>query len=144
MILSVIPAIKPLLPAPTAPQSIQKMRDWVQTTMARAGTSPSYLYRREMQPGEPVSLECSDFEKQRENSGKQEKEEHGKFEYDFPSDDGDIPSLELEAEFHLKRGSRFGRQVFNSTAELCSFHFSLYSLLRNHGIAVTYCVLCTC
>ena len=69
MILSVIPAIKPLLPAPTAPQSIQKMRDWVQTTMARAGTSPSYLYRREMQPGEPVRLECSDFEKQRENSG---------------------------------------------------------------------------
>ena len=96
-----------------------------------------------MKPGEPVSLECSDFKMQRENSGKQHKEEHGIFEYDFPRDDGDIPSLELEAEFHLKRGPRFGRQVFNST-ELCSFHSSLYSLLRNHGIAVTYCVLCTC
>ena len=97
-----------------------------------------------MQTGEPVSLEYSDFENQQENSGKQDKEEHGIFEYNSPSDDGDIPSLELEAEFHLKRGSRFGRQVFNSTAELCSFNFSLYSLLRNHGIAVTYCVLCTC
>ena len=97
-----------------------------------------------MQPGEPVSLEYSDFEKQQENSGKQDKEEHGIFEYNSPSDDGNIPSLELEAEFHLKRGSRFGRQVFNSTAELCSFNFSLYSLLRNHGIAVTYRVLCTC
>ena len=35
-------------------------------------------------------------------------------------------------------------EVFASTAELCSFNFSLFPLLWNHGIAVTFCVLCTC
>ena len=34
--------------------------------MARAGTLPSYLYQREIQPGEPVSLERSDLEEQQE------------------------------------------------------------------------------
>ena len=33
---------------------------------------PSYLYKREIQPVEPVSLERSDFEEQQENSGKQD------------------------------------------------------------------------
>ena len=35
-------------------------------------------------------------------------------------------------------------EVFASTAELCSVDFSLSSLLWNHEIAVTFCVLCTC
>ena len=46
---------------------------------------------------------------------KQDEEEDGILEYDSPSDDGDIPSLEQEADFHLGRGSRFGRSIrFNS------------------------------
>ena len=64
---------------------------------------------------ELVSFERSDFEEQQENSGKQDEEEDGIFDYDSPSDDGDIPSLEREADFHLGRGSRFGRSIrFNS------------------------------
>ena len=65
--------------------------------MAIAGTPPLYLYQREIQPVEPVSLERSDFEKRQERSGKQE-EEDGILEYDSPSGDDDIPSLEREAD----------------------------------------------
>ena len=77
-----------------APQNIQKRRDWAQTMMTKAWTSSSYLYWREIQPDEPVSLERSDFEEQRETSKNQDKEEDGILKYDSPSDDGDIPSLE--------------------------------------------------
>ena len=56
MILWVIPAIQPLLPVPMVPQSIQSIQRW-----QRAGTPP-YVYQREIQPVEPVSLERSDFE----------------------------------------------------------------------------------
>ena len=66
--------------------------------MARAGTSPSYLKQKEIQLVEPVILERSDFEEQQENSGKQDEEEDGILEYDFPSDDDDIPSLEQVAD----------------------------------------------
>ena len=45
--------------------------------MARDGTSPSYLYQREIQPVEPVSLERSDFEEQQEDE-----EEDGILQYD--------------------------------------------------------------
>ena len=65
--------------------------------MARAKTSPSYLYQREIQPVEPVSLRRSDFEEQQENSGKGDEEEDGILEYDSPSDNDDIKSLEREA-----------------------------------------------
>ena len=58
---------------------------------------PSYLYQREIQPVEPVSLERSNFEERQERSGKQE-EEDGILEYDSPSGDDDIPSLEREAD----------------------------------------------
>ena len=68
--------------------------------MARAGTPPLYLYQRKIQPGEPVSLERSDFEEKQENSGNQEEKEDGILEYDFPCDDGDIPPLEQETGFH--------------------------------------------
>ena len=80
--------------------------------MARAGTSSSYFYQREIQPVEPVSLERSDFEEQQENSGKRDEEEDRILEYDSPSDDDDLPSLEREADFNSK-------EVFDSTAELC-------------------------
>ena len=123
MIRSVISAIKQLPPVPIASQSTQKMRDWAQTTMTRAGTSLSYLYQREIQRSEPVSLERSDFEEQQENSEKQNKDKDGMLKEDSLSDDGDIQSLEREAEFHFKKGSRFERGVFASTAELCSINF---------------------
>ena len=45
--------------------------------MTRAGTSPSHLYQKEIQPSELVSLERSDFEEQQENSEKQDKEKDG-------------------------------------------------------------------
>ena len=50
-----------------------------------------------MARAEPVSLERSDFEERQERSGKQ-KEEDGILEYDSPSGDDDIPSLEREAD----------------------------------------------
>ena len=70
--------------------------------MARAGTLPSYLYQREIQQGEPVSLERSDLEEQQEK----DEEEDMMFKYDSPSSDeesandetacdvGEIPSLQ--------------------------------------------------
>ena len=75
------------------------------------GNSPSYLYQRDIQPGELVSLECSDFEEHHENSGKQDEEEDGMLECDSPRDDGDTPSLEREADFYLGGGSRFERSI---------------------------------
>ena len=82
--------------------------------MARAKTSPSYLYQREIQPVEPVSLRHSDVEEQQENSGKGDEEEDGILEYDSPSDDDDIKSYKI-------RGERIqtSEEVFASTAELC-------------------------
>ena len=71
---------------------------------------PLYLYQREIQPVEPVSIEQSDFEEQRENSRKQDEEEDRILEYDSPSDYY-IPSLEQEADFYLGRGSRFERNI---------------------------------
>ena len=74
-----------------------------ETTMAIAGTSPLYLYKRGIQPNKPVSLERSDFEEQQENSGKQDEKEDGLLEYDSPCDDRDNPSLEQDTDFHLGR-----------------------------------------
>ena len=76
----------------------------------KSWNSPSYLYQREIKPGEPVSLERSDFEEQQENSGKQDEEEDGILEYDSQSDD-DIPPVEWEAYFYLGRDSRLGRSI---------------------------------
>ena len=53
---------------------------------------------REIQLVEPVIFERSDFEEQQENSGKQDEEEDGILEYDSPSDDDNIPSLEQVAD----------------------------------------------
>lgn len=125
------------------PQCVQVMRDWAQTfgaavrqrsvrqetTMARAGTLPSYLYQREVRPGESVSLER--FGEQRRNEAEEADEEDGILEYDSSSsedlddestnneeaddDVGGIPSLDREATFLLGTVSSFGRTVrFNS------------------------------
>ena len=47
----------------------------------------------------------SNFKEQQENSGKQDEEEDGILEYDSPSDDDDIPSLEREADFLPRKRS---------------------------------------
>ena len=79
------------------PQCVQVMRDWAQTfgaavrqrsvrqetTMARAGTLPSYLYQREVPPGESVSLEHSG--EQRRNEAEEAYEEDGILEYNSSS-----------------------------------------------------------
>ena len=65
--------------------------------MARAGTSPSYLKRKEIQLVERVILERSDFEKQQEKK-KQDEEKDGILEHDSPCGDDDIPSLEQVAD----------------------------------------------
>ena len=85
--------------------------------------SPSYLYQREIQPGELVSLECSDFEEHHENSGKQDEEEDGMLECDSPRDDGDTPSLEREADFYLGGGSRFERSIRFTLILTCLYEY---------------------
>ena len=69
MFLSSMPTMQPLTPVKMTSQFTQSMRDWTQTfgaavrqrsvtqqmTMAKAGTLPSYLYHREVQPGDSVS-----------------------------------------------------------------------------------------
>lgn len=143
MFLSAMPVIQPLPAVPMTPQCVQVMRDWAQTfgaavrqrsarqetTMARAGTLPSYLYQREVRPGESVSLER--FGEQRRNEAEEADEEDGILEYDSSSsedledestskeeandDVGGIPSLDREATFLLGTVSSFGRTVrFNS------------------------------
>ena len=57
--------------------------------MARAGTSRRTSIREKFSQ--------SNFEERQERSGKQE-EEDGILEYDSPSGDDDIPSLEREAD----------------------------------------------
>lgn len=143
MFLSARPVIQPLPAVPMTPQCVQVMRDWAQTfgatvrqrsvrqetTMARAGTLPSYLYQREVRPGESVSLER--FGEQRRNEAEEADEEDGILEYDSSSSedlddestnnqeaDDDvvgIPSLDREVTFLLGTVSSFGRTVrFNS------------------------------
>ena len=99
--------------------------------MARAATLPSYLYQREVRPGESVPLQRSG--EQRRNEAEEADEDDGILVYDSSSskdlddesfsigndetddDFGGIPSLDREATFLLTTVSRFGRTVrFNS------------------------------
>ena len=52
--------------------------------------------------------------------------------------------LSNERLIFTSQGVPASEEVFASTAELCSVNFSLSPLLWNYGIAVTFCVLCTC
>ena len=124
MFLLAVPVIQPLLAVPMTPQCVQVMRDWAQmfgavrqeTTMARAGTLPSYLYQRKVRPGESVSLKCS--REQQRNEAEEADEEDGILEYDSSSsedlddksfssnndkanNDVGIPLLDREATFWL-------------------------------------------
>ena len=77
----------------------------------RAGTLSSYLYQREIQPGEPVSLERSDLERYDSPSSDEESADE-----ETARDVGEIPSLEQEANFLLRKVSRLGRSIrFNSS-----------------------------
>ena len=110
--------------------------------MARVGTPPSYLYQREIQPGELVSLERSDFEEQQKISGKQDEEEGGTLEYDSPSDDGGIPSSEREAGFHLRRGSLFRRSIrFNSRIVFSFLYLPCYKSMGLPSSFVFYALV---
>lgn len=123
------------------PQCVQVMRDWAQTfgaavrqrsvkqetTMATAGTLPSYLYQREVRQGESVS--CERFREQRRNEAEEADEEDGILEYDSSSskdlddesannedaddDVGGIPSLDREATFLLETVSSSSLQWQN-------------------------------
>ena len=104
--------------------------------MARARTSRRTTTREKFSQSNPVSFEQSDFEEQEENSGKQNEYEGGILEYDSPGDD-DIPSLEQETDFTSEEVLASG-EVFAVTAELCSVIISLFPLVLNHGIAVTF------
>ena len=124
MILSVIPTIQPLPPVRMAPQSIEEMRDWAstfvrqrsviqETTMTRAGTPLSYSCIKEI--FSRANRSASNALTSRSNKKTAGNKTKMKMEYDSPSDDGDIPSFELEADLHLKRGSRLRRSIrFNS------------------------------
>ena len=127
------------------------MRDWAQTfdaavrqrsvrqetTMVRAGTLPSYLYQREVRPGESVSLKCSGD--QRRNEAKEAGEEDGILEYDSSSskelddqlfstnndkadDVGQIPSLERFFAwngFTFRKNCPLQQQNYSLTAANC-------------------------
>ena len=98
--------------------------------MARAVTLPSYLYQKEVRPGESVSFKRSG--EQLRNEAEEADEEDGILEYDSNSrenlddesfstnndeadddddDVGGIPSLDREATFLPGTVSRFGRTV---------------------------------
>ena len=74
---------------------------------------------------------------------KQDEEEDGIKKYDSPSDNGDIPSLEQEADFHLARGSRFVRSILLNSRIVFScfvFIFHVMKLWDCHHLLF----LCTC
>ena len=74
---------------------------------------------------------------------KQDEEEDGIKKYDSPSDNGDIPSLEQEADFHLGRGSRFVRSILLNSRIVFScfvFIFHVMKLWDCHHLLF----LCTC
>ena len=104
---------------------------------------PVVTLSERIQPGGPVSLEHSDFEGQQENSGKQDEEEDGILEYNSTSDDG---TFHLWSERLILSSEEVpaSEDVFASTTDLCCVNFSLFTLLWNNGIAVTFCLSCIC
>ena len=87
------PVIQTFPAVPMTPQCVEVLTDWAQTfgaaarqrsvrqetAMSRAGTLPSYLYQREVRPGELVFLERSG--EQRRNEAEEANEEDGILEY---------------------------------------------------------------
>ena len=122
-----IPLAAQISPAGISSQDAQLMKDWAQTfgaavgqrtvrqetTMARAGTLPSFLYQREIMPGESGDL-----------TGKVQHSEDGdgyetcssaEKEIDEVDDSQSVSTLDREANLLLGRVSAFSRAVgFNS------------------------------
>ena len=119
--------------------------------MARAGTLPSYLYQREIQPGEPVSLERSDLEEQQEKSGQQDEGEDGMLKYDSPKQWWRIGQrrdrmwrwrdsiFRTRGEFSPRKSVSLLKKYLLQQQNFCFVNFSLFSLLWNYAIAVTFC-----
>ena len=86
--------------------------------MGRAGTPSPYLFQRVIQPSEPP-LTSRSGKKTAGNKTKRKKEYLSTIPRVMM-----VTSLELEADFHLGRGSRFGRSIrFNSRIVFSQFFF---------------------
>ena len=116
------------------------MRDWAQTfgvavrQVAKAGTLPKQLDQAEIQPGEPLSFEISDFKEQQKKQ-KNRRRRKWDIRVQFPSSDEESDESFPDNETACDDGpSIFGtrdsfsprkifptwEEVFASTAELCS------------------------
>ena len=51
-------------------------------------------------------------------------------EHDSPSDDGDIPSFEREADLHLGRGSRLRRSIRFNSRIVFSWFFFIFLVMK--------------
>ena len=125
-----------------APQSIEEMRDWAstfvaavrqrsviqETTMARAGTPPSYRCIKEI--FSRANRSASNALTSRSSKKTVGNKTKMKMEYDSPSDDGDIPSFELEADLHLKRGSRLRRSIRFNSRIVFSWFFFIFLVMK--------------
>ena len=120
--------------------------------MAKAGTLPSYLDLREIQLGEPLSLEISDFEEQQKKTRQRRKSwdirvrfpsSDEKSDESFPDNEtayDDGPSIVgTRDSFSLRKTFPASEKAFASTAQLCSIDFFLYfPFYGSNGIAVTF------
>ena len=122
-----IPLAPQLSPAVISSQDAQLMKEWAhtfgaavrqrtvrqETTMARAGTLPSFLYQREIIPGESVDL-TGEVHRSEDGDG-YETCSSAEEEIDEVDDSQAVSTLDREANFLLGRVSTFRRAVrFNS------------------------------
>ena len=77
--------------------------------MARAGALPSFLYQREIMPGESVDLTGEVYRS--EDEDRYETCSSAEEEIDEEDDDQSVSTLDREANFLLGRVSTFGRAV---------------------------------
>ena len=127
-----IPLAPQLSPAVISSQDAQLMKEWAhtfgaavrqrtvrqETTMARAGTLPSFLYQREIMPGESVDL-TGEVHRSEDEDG-YETCSSAEEEMDEEDDSQSVSTLDREANFLLGRVSTFGRAVrFNSRLMFC-------------------------
>ena len=110
--------------------------------MARALTTQLYLYQREIQAGgsgQPRTLWLGGTaRKQRETRRR------GRWNIRVPRVMMEIFHLWDERLILSSEEVPASEDVFPSTAKLCCVNFSLFTLLWNDGIPVTFCLSCTC
>ena len=127
-----IPLAPQLPPAVISSQDAQLVKEWAhtfgaavrqrtvrqETTMARAGTLPNFLYQREIVPGESADL--SGVHRSEDEDGCETCSSAEEEEVDEEDESQSVSTLEREANFLLGRVSTFGRAVrFNSRLMLC-------------------------